>query len=82
MSSDQADKTIREHDVVVLLRDHPEVNLLAGDTGVAVYAYGNADAFEVEFPNPAGKPCFLVVTIEARDLLKLHTRAHFGRVAS
>jgi len=82
MSSDKSDKTIKEHDAVVLLRDLPESNLVAGETGVAVYAYSNADAFEVEFPNPAGKPRFLVVTIEAKDLLKLHPRAHFGRVAS
>lgn len=68
------DKTIREYDSVVLLRDLPEESLVAGDTGSVVYAYDNAPAFEVEFPNPSGKPRFLVVTVKAEDLLKLQPR--------
>jgi ATP-dependent exoDNAse (exonuclease V) alpha subunit len=68
------DKIIREHDSVVLLRNLPDESLMAGDTGVVVYIYDNAPAFEVEFPNPAGKPRFLVVTVKAQDLLKLQPR--------
>lgn len=76
------DKIIREHDSVVLLRDLPDENLVAGETGVVVYVYGNAQAYEVQFPNPAGTPRYLVATIEARDLLKLHPRSRSGRAAS
>lgn len=72
------DKTIREHDSVVLLRDLPGTPFVAGDTGVVVYAYDNAAAFEVEFANPVEKPRFVVVTVEADALLKLQPR---GRVA-
>ena len=40
----------------------------------AVYAYDKAPAYEVEFANPEGKPRFLVVTVEAADLLKLQPK--------
>lgn len=73
------DKTIREHDAVVLLRDLPESSLVAGDTGVVVYMYDNAPAYEVEFANPDGKPRFLVLTVNAEDLLKLQPRGHVAR---
>lgn len=76
------DKTIREHDGVVLLRDLADENLVAGETGVVVYAYENGHAFEVQFPNPSGSPRYLVATIEAPDLLKLHPRTQAGRAAS
>jgi hypothetical protein len=73
------DKTIREHDAVVLLRDLPGTGLVAGDTGVVVYLYENAPAYEVEFANPAAaQPRFLVTTVKAEDVLKLQPR---GRVA-
>jgi hypothetical protein len=72
------DKTIRENDAIALLQDLPGTPFVAGDTGVVVYVYGNAPAYEVEFANPAGKPRFLVVTVQAMDLLKLQPR---GRVA-
>jgi len=65
------DKTICEHDGVVLLRDLPEKGLVAGETGVVVYVYENARAFEVQFPNPSGSPRYVVATIEAADVLKL-----------
>jgi len=73
------DKTIREHDAVVLLRDLPECSLVAGDTGVVVYMYDNAPAFEVEFANPVGKPRFIVLTVNAADVLKLQPRGHAAR---
>jgi hypothetical protein len=72
------DKTIREHDAVVLLNDLSGTQFVAGDTGVVVYAYDNAPAYEVEFANPAGKPRFIVATVKREDLLKLQPR---GRVA-
>lgn len=73
------DKTIHEHDAVVLLNDLPDTPLVAGDTGVVVYVYDNAPAYEVEFANPDGKPRFLVVTVEAPQLLKLQRRGHVAR---
>ena len=69
------DKTIREHDGVVLLRDLPGVNLVAGETGVVVYVYENATAYEVQFPTFTGSPRYIVTTVEAGDLLKLHPRS-------
>ncbi len=65
------DKTIHEHDSVVLLRDLPDQRLIAGDSGVVVYVYDNVPAYEVEFPNPGQSPRYIVVTVEARDVLKL-----------
>lgn len=76
------DKTIREHDPVVLLRDLPDTPFVAGDTGVVVYVYDAAPSYEVEFANPAGEPRFLVVTVDARDLLKLQRRGHVARTVA
>ena len=76
------DKTIREHDAVVLLHDLPNSALVAGDTGVVVYVYDNAPAYEIEFPNPSGKPRFLVVTVKAENLLKLQPRGHAARTVA
>ena len=52
------DKTIRENDAIALLQDLPGTPMVAGDTGIVVYAYDNGHAFEVEFANPVGKPPF------------------------
>ena len=68
------DKTIREPDAVVLLRDIAGTPFVAGDSGVVVYLYENASAYEVEFANPSGKPRFVVQTVPAGDLLKLQRR--------
>jgi|GEM_PF-2534032 len=75
-------RKINEHDGVVLLRDHPEEDVVAGETGVVVYVYDNGGAFEVQFPNPSGSPRYIVATIPAEDLLKLHPRSQAGRAAS
>jgi hypothetical protein len=72
------DKSIREHDAVVLLHDLPGTPFVAGDSGIVVYSYADAPAYEVEFANPDGNPRFLVQTVKAEDLLKLQPR---GRVA-
>ena len=37
------ERAIAEHDVVVLTRDVPEHNLVAGDTGVVVSIHAGAD---------------------------------------
>lgn len=75
------DKNIGEHDSVALMRDLPDNQLVAGDSGVVVYVYKNDHAFEVEFSNPAGTPRFLVVTVEAADLLKLQPRTRMKRAS-
>jgi len=76
------DKTIREHDGVVLLRDLPDSDLVAGETGVVVYVYENAKAYEVQFPNSTGTPRYTVTTVDAADLLKLHPRSQSRRAVS
>jgi len=75
------DRTIHEHDGVALLRDLPHDGLIAGDIGVAVFVHGDGIAYEVEFSNPARDPRFLVLTVEAGDLLKLQPRGRPGRAA-
>jgi hypothetical protein len=65
------DAPIREHDVVVLLRGLPEEGLAAGRSGTAVYVHRGGIAFEVEFPNPAGRPRFIVATVAAEDLRRV-----------
>lgn len=76
------DKTIHEHDTVVLLRDLADESLVAGDTGVVVYVHDPAAAYEVEFANPLGKPRFVVVTVETKDVLKLQPRGHVVRTVA
>jgi len=62
---------INEHDMVVLLHDLPGEPVMAGDIGCAVHVHKGGVAYEVEFENPGGKPRYLVLTVEAKDLLKL-----------
>lgn len=40
---------VQEHDSVVLTRDIPNIDLVAGDVGVVVHVYGGGSAYEVEF---------------------------------
>ena len=74
--------TIEENDAIALLRDIPGTPFVAGDTGIIVYAYADAPAFEVEFSNPGGKPRFLVQTVDAKDLLKLQPRGRLSRTVA
>jgi hypothetical protein len=76
------DKMIHEHDTVVILRDLLGTRFVAGDTGAIVHVYGNAPAYEVEFANPAGHPRFLVVTVDAQDVLKLQPRGRAARTVA
>jgi len=64
-------ETLREFDVVALLQDMPANQLSAGDVGAIVHCYGTGNAYEVEFLDAAGKTR-AVVTVEARQLLKLN----------
>jgi hypothetical protein len=69
---------IAEHDVVVLKRDLPEFDLVAGDIGAVVYLYSDSE-FEVEFVATDGSTVALV-TLGTADIRKagreaLHARA-------
>lgn len=62
---------IKEHEMVALLHEMPDEKLVPGDIGTVVMIHNNGEAFEVEFPNPAGKPRYVVVTVRREILLKL-----------
>jgi hypothetical protein len=70
---------IKEHDLVVLQRDIPEVSLTRGDIGTIVGIYADQRAFEVEFMTAEGKTID-VLTLEREDIRPfsgneiLHTR--------
>jgi len=40
---------IKEHDIVELLEDVPEIPLFVGDGGTVVHIYNQGEAYEVEF---------------------------------
>jgi len=61
---------LKELDVVALLRDVPEENLVAGQTGTIVLVHGDGEAFEVEFPMDHRK--YTVATVRRDHLLKLY----------
>jgi hypothetical protein len=61
----------KEHDIVALLVDLPNMKLSAGDTGAVVHCYRQGDAFEVEFLDAEGKPKALA-TLKANQILKLN----------
>ncbi|TVP44029.1 MAG: DUF4926 domain-containing protein [Gemmatimonadales bacterium] len=60
---------IKEHDLVVLRRDLPEVGVEAGDVGVAIATYPNG-ALEVEFVD-AGGATLGVATLEPGEVRAL-----------
>jgi methyl coenzyme M reductase subunit C-like uncharacterized protein (methanogenesis marker protein 7) len=62
-------KMIKEHDLVVLLRDLPDHGLEVGDVGVAVALYPDG-SLEVEFVNAAGETLG-VITLMATDFRPL-----------
>ncbi len=71
--------TYKEHDVVVLRRNLPEVGLLADDVGAVVGIYASG-GYEVEFTAPGGET-IAVVTLGEEDIRSrgsheiLHVRA-------
>ena len=60
---------IHELDVVALVRDLPEENLRAGQTGTAVLVHRAGEAFEVEFQLEPRRS--VVATVPREHLLKL-----------
>ena len=58
---------INEHDRIVLTKDLPGGELLAGDVGVVVHIYPNARASEVEFMTFTGTT-IAVATVPAENV--------------
>ncbi|MEX0774323.1 MAG: DUF4926 domain-containing protein [Phycisphaeraceae bacterium] len=58
--------------MVALLEAMPDESLHVGDVGTIVHVYDNAEAYEVEFVNPAPPPRYVVVAVEAHRLLALN----------
>lgn len=58
---------LRELDSVVLTRDIADTGLKKGDVGAIVHAYGDANAFEVEFVTAEGKTV-AVLTLGPADV--------------
>lgn len=56
----------KEHDIVVLRRDLPALNLVEGDVGTVVGTY-RAGGYEVEFSAPGGD-VEAVVTLAEEDI--------------
>jgi hypothetical protein len=74
--------TIREHDLVVLTADIPEVNLEQGDVGTVVLVHRAEAGFEVEFATLAGET-LAVVSVPADTVRPVGDNeiAHVRRVA-
>jgi hypothetical protein len=49
------DKTLAEHEVVVLRADLPAHGLVAGDVGTVVFVHRGGEAYEVEFMTAHGR---------------------------
>jgi hypothetical protein len=56
---------IQELEPVVLQHDVPEHGLKEGDIGAVVHAYGDRQAFEVEFVTAEGKTVAVLTLTEA-----------------
>jgi len=62
----------KEHDIVVLRRDLPDLNLVEGDVGAVVGVY-RAGGYEVEFTAPEGET-LAVVTLGEQDIRRREPR--------
>ncbi|MDX2139541.1 MAG: DUF4926 domain-containing protein [Chloroflexota bacterium] len=64
---------INEHERAVLTVDLPDYDFRAGDVGVVVHIYADAQAYEVEFFTLAGNTLD-VVTVEATQVRPVNRR--------
>ncbi len=62
---------IEELDTVALLIDRPDLSLRKGQVGAVVAAYGEGEAFEVEFVDDEGAT-YAMATFPTDQLLKLY----------
>lgn len=72
----------KEHDIVVLRRDIPALNLVEGDVGAVMGVY-RAGGYEVEFSAPEGET-LAVVTLGEDDIRRreAHEILHVRPLAS
>ena len=61
-------------DTIALIRDLPELSLVAGEIGAVVEVLSN-NAFEVEFVDASGRT-YGLYTLQADQLVALHTKGH------
>jgi hypothetical protein len=61
-------------DTVALVRDLPELGLVAGEVGAVVEVL-SPDAFEVEFVDESGRT-YGLHTLRADQVVALHTKGH------
>ena len=61
-------------DTVALVRDLPELGLVAGEVGAVVEVL-SADAFEVEFVDESGRT-YGLHTLRTDQVVALHTKGH------
>ena len=66
-------------DTVALVRDLPELSLVAGEVGAVVEVLSDA-AFEVEFVDESGLT-YGLHTLRANQLIALHTKGHLLRTS-
>ena len=66
-------------DTVALVRDLPELSLVAGEVGAVVEVLSDA-AFEVEFVDESGLT-YGLHTLRANQLVALHTKGHPHRTS-
>ena len=73
---------IKEHDCVVLTKNLPEENLVAGDIGTVVHIHKDGAAYEVEFMTLTGETV-AIVTLESSQVRPLNRRdlAHTRELA-
>ncbi len=64
---------IKEHECVVLTRDHPSTRLVAGDVGTVVHIHKQGEAYEVEFATLTGETV-AIVTLPRDSVRPLHRR--------
>lgn len=64
---------IKEHDCVVLTKNLPEENLLAGDVGTVVHVHNGGAAYEVEFMTLTGETV-AIVTLQSSQVRPLNRR--------
>lgn len=65
-------ETYIEHETVVLIRDHAEHGLRAGDVGTIVHIYKEPEMCDVEFVRADGRPV-AILTLSTTEFRKMKT---------
>lgn len=64
---------IKEHELVALLNDLPQINLNRGDVGTVVFVYESGQTIEVEFVNATGET-LAVETLNTNQVKRIDQR--------